>query len=81
MLTYDCINKLTVKRNIDRFPNNFMFQLAPEEYKSLRFLKKRPTFKILAPHAFTEQGVAIKHIRALDDAKLAVVIWFEMGKL
>jgi hypothetical protein len=26
-----------VKRNIDRFPNDFMFQLRAEEYKSLRF--------------------------------------------
>ena len=30
------LNK-AVKRNIDRFPNDFMFQLTPEEYKSLRF--------------------------------------------
>lgn len=26
-----------VKRNIDRFPNDFMFQLTVEEYESLRF--------------------------------------------
>jgi hypothetical protein len=30
------LNK-AVKRNIDRFPNDFMFQLTAEEYKSLRF--------------------------------------------
>ena len=30
------LNK-AVKRNIERFPNDFMFQLTPEEYKSLRF--------------------------------------------
>jgi hypothetical protein len=30
------LNK-AVKRNIDRFPNDFMFQLTQEEYKSLRF--------------------------------------------
>jgi hypothetical protein len=30
------LNK-AVKRNIDRFPNDFMFQLTPEEYESLRF--------------------------------------------
>ena len=55
------LNK-AVKRNIDRFPNNFMFQLAPEEYKSLRFqfgiLKKGQHSKYL-PYAFTEQGVAM----------------------
>lgn len=26
-----------VKRNIDRFPDDFMFQLTVEEYESLRF--------------------------------------------
>jgi len=55
----------------DRFPNDFMFQLAPEEYKTLRFqfgiLKKGQHSKYL-PYAFTEQGVAMQHIRALDDA-------------
>ena len=49
------LNK-AVKRNIDRFPNDFMFQLTPEEYKSLRFrfgiLKKSRHSKYL-PYAFT----------------------------
>jgi len=51
-----------VKRNIDRFPNDFMFQLTTEEYKSLRFrfgiFKKGQHSKYLA-YAFTEQGVAM----------------------
>ena len=55
------LNK-AVKRNIDRFPNDFMFQLTAEEYKSLRFqngiLKKGQHSKYL-PYAFTEQGVAM----------------------
>jgi hypothetical protein len=55
------LNK-AVKRNIDRFPNDFMFQLTPEEYKSLRFqfgiFKKGQHSKYL-PCAFTEQGVAM----------------------
>ena len=55
------LNK-AVKRNIDRFPNDFMFQLTPEEYKSLRFqfgiFKKGRHAKYL-PYAFTEQGVAM----------------------
>jgi len=55
------LNK-AVKRNIDRFPNDFMFQLTPEEYKSLRFrfgiFKKGQHSKYL-PYAFTEQGVAM----------------------
>jgi hypothetical protein len=55
------LNK-AVKRNIDRFPNDFMFQLTPEEHKSLRFqfgsLEKGRHSKYL-PYAFTEQGVAM----------------------
>ena len=55
------LNK-AVKRNIDRFPNDFMFQLTTEEYKSLRFrfgiFKKGQHSKYL-PYAFTEQGVAM----------------------
>ena len=30
------LNK-AVRRNIDRFPNDFMFQLTAEEHKTLRF--------------------------------------------
>ena len=55
------LNK-AVKRNIDRFPNDFMFQLTAEEYKTLRFhfgiLEKGQHSKYL-PYAFTEQGVAM----------------------
>jgi hypothetical protein len=55
------LNK-AVKRNIDRFPNDFMFQLKPEEYESLRFrfgiFKKGQHSKYL-PYAFTEQGIAM----------------------
>jgi len=60
-ITTGNLNK-AVKRNIDRFPNDFMFQLTPEEYKSLRFrfgiFKKGQHSKYL-PYAFTEQGVAM----------------------
>ena len=70
------LNK-AVKRNIDRFPNDFMFQLSPEEYKSLRFrfgiLKKGQHSKCL-PYVSTEQGMARQHIRALDVTKLAAMI-------
>ena len=55
------LNK-AVKRNISRFPNDFMFQLTADEYKSLRFrfgiFKKGQHSKYL-PYAFTEQGVAM----------------------
>lgn len=55
------LNK-AVKRNIDRFPEDFMFPLTKEQYDSLRFqfgsLKKGQHSKYL-PYVFTEQGVAM----------------------
>jgi hypothetical protein len=54
------LNK-AVRRNLLRFPADFMFQLTREEYAALRFqfgiLEKGAHAKYL-PHAFTEQGVA-----------------------
>ncbi len=54
--------KRAVKRNRDRFPDDFMFQLTQEEYSSLRYhfgtLKRGEHAKYL-PYAFTEQGVAM----------------------
>jgi hypothetical protein len=50
-----------VKRNIKRFPHDFMFQLTKNEFNELitdcdhlKNLKYRPTM----PYVFTEQGVA-----------------------
>src|SRR5208282_1389510 len=54
--------KRQVRRNINRFPEDFMFQLQKEEYESLRShfgtLKRGEHAKYL-PYAFTEQGVAM----------------------
>jgi phage regulator Rha-like protein len=54
--------KRQVRRNIDRFPADFMIQLVKEEYESLRrhsgTLKRGEHSKYL-PYAFTEQGVAM----------------------
>ena len=51
-----------VKRNIERFPEDFMFQLSKEENEALRSqfvtLKRGEHSKYL-PYAFTEQGVAM----------------------
>jgi hypothetical protein len=52
---------LSVKRNIKRFPLDFMFQLNNEEWDSLRLqieTSKRGGRRYL-PFAFTEQGVAM----------------------
>ena len=52
-----------VKRNISRFPNDFMFQLAEIEWDSLRSQivtsKKGRGGTRYLPFAFTEQGVAM----------------------
>ncbi|HBR20959.1 MAG TPA: hypothetical protein DD713_00070 [Nitrospiraceae bacterium] len=54
--------KRQVKRNLDRFPADFMIQLSKEEYEYLRrhfgTLKRGKHSKYL-PYAFTEQGVAM----------------------
>jgi hypothetical protein len=53
-----------VKRNLDRFPEDFMFQLSPEEWAGLRSqigISKTEGRggRRFAPYAFTEQGVAM----------------------
>src|SRR3990172_10103607 len=54
------LNK-AVSRNIERFPEDFMFQLTKEEFKNLIFhfgtSRWGGTRKL--PRAFTEQGVAM----------------------
>ena len=55
------LNK-AVKRNLDRFPPDFMFQLTAEEYRALRFhfgILERGAHAKYLPHVFTEQGVAM----------------------
>ena len=54
-----------VKRNLDRFPDDFMFRLTGEEAGAVRrsrsqtvTLKRGQNIKYL-PYAFTEQGVAM----------------------
>ena len=55
-----------VKRNLERFPDDFMFQLDAEEWKTLRSQivtsNEKPSGRggrRYAPYAFTEQGVAM----------------------
>jgi phage regulator Rha-like protein len=55
---------LSVKRNIKRFPDDFMFQLTNIEWERLRFqfetLKTgRGRHSKYLPYAFTEQGLAM----------------------
>ena len=70
------LNK-AVKRNIDRFPDDFMFQLSQEEAESLRFqigmskVSGRGGRRYL-PYAFTEQGVAM--LSSVLNSKRAVQV-------
>lgn len=53
-----------VKRNIQRFPIHFMFQLTSEEYEALRVRSQIVTSpkgggRQYLPYVFTEQGVAM----------------------
>ena len=66
---YECANgtkdiNKAVKRNIERFPDDFYFQLTKEEYENLKF--QNGTSKLIKhggvrkiPYVFTEQGVAM----------------------
>ncbi len=61
--------KQTVRRNIDRFPDDFMFEITKSEYDSLRSqivtlneneeTSARGKHSKYLPFAFTEQGVAM----------------------
>src|SRR5438046_10731862 len=51
-----------VKRNIKRFPADFMFQLTKEEFKHLKsqiVISSWGGLRGALPYAFTEQGVAM----------------------
>lgn len=67
-----------VKRNIKRFPSDFMFQLSLEEWEcmSSQFVTtsriKRP--KSSLPYAFTEQGVAMLSSVLRSDTAIEVNI-------
>ena len=54
------LNK-AVKRNLERFPDDFMFQLAKEEINNLRFQIGMSSWggRRYMPYVFTEQGVAM----------------------
>ena len=53
--------KQAVRRNIDRFPDDFMFELSNEEFKDLRSQIVTSSWggARYVPMVFTEQGVAM----------------------
>jgi hypothetical protein len=50
-----------VKRNLERFPPDFMFQLTKEEFENLRSQIVTSSWggRRYLPYAFTEQGLAM----------------------
>ncbi len=53
---------LVVKRNLDRFPFDFMFQLITKEWESLRLQIETSKTKVgtrYLPYVFSEQGIAM----------------------
>lgn len=70
------LNK-AVKRNLKRFPDDFMFQLTEKEYESLRFqigILKRGEHSKFLPYVFTEQGIAMLSGVLSSDRAIAVNI-------
>jgi hypothetical protein len=77
-----------VRRNRDRFPGDFMFQLTSEEAQSLRsqFVILKPgrgEHRKYLPHAFTEQGVAMLSsvLRSKRAARVNIAIMRAFVKL
>jgi hypothetical protein len=71
--------KRQVRRNRDRFPTDFMFELSKEEYHSLRRHSgtlKRGEHSKYPPYAFTEQGVAM--LSSVLNSKRAVQVNIEI---
>src|SRR3989338_5055051 len=66
----------SVKRNIERFPRDFMFQLTAEENKSLisqiAISNKGRGGRRFLPYAFTEQGVAM--LSSVLNSELAIQV-------
>lgn len=66
--------KQAVKRNMDRFPSDFMFELSKDEWKEVITicdnLPETVKFSPAVPYAFTEQGVAM--LSSILRSKIAV---------
>jgi hypothetical protein len=68
-----------VKRNSDRFPEDFMFQLSDKEHEFLRsqiVTSNSRGGRRYAPYAFTEQGVAM--LSSVLKSKKAVLVNVEI---
>lgn len=71
-----------VKRNIDRFPTEFMFQLTEQEWQSLRFQfgtsNENHGGRRYHPNVFTEQGIAM--LSSVLHTEIAVKVSIQIMK-
>ena len=74
--------KRQVRRNIERFPQDFMFELTSEEYNYSRCqigtLKQGENIKY-APMAFTEQGVSM--LSSVLSSKRAIMVNIQIMRI
>ncbi len=85
---YNCETKYVnrvVKRNIERFPEEFCFQLEQKEFQNLRcqfvtssFEKQNYGGRRYMPYVFTEQGIAM--LSALLKSDIAVSVSIQIMK-
>ncbi len=71
-----------VKRNIDRFPDDFMFQLSNQEFRDLRCqigTSKGRGGRRSPPYAFTEHGVLM--LSSVLRSKTAVAVNIEIMRV
>ena len=75
--------KQAVRRNLERFPDDFMFELSQDEHKLLKINLRsqivtsnegRDNYTRYAPFAFTEQGVAMLSSVLKSDVAIAANI-------
>ena len=87
-MLYHCETKYinrVVKRNIERFPEEFCFQLTEKEFQNLRcqfvtssFEKQNYGGRRYLPYVFTEQGIAM--LSALLKSEIAVKVSINIMK-
>ena len=61
-----------VRRNVERFPEDFMFRLTKEEFLRCNFGTSKIGGRRYLPYAFTEQGVAM--LSSILRSKRAVMV-------
>lgn len=71
--------KRQVKRNIDRFPSDFMFELNKEEFLRCQFGTSKKGGNRYLPLAFTEQGVAM--LSSVLNSKRAIKVNIQIMRI